>query len=145
MAGETPLKASALTFSTATSLTLVAEALMSVATSCSGFRIWARIPPSIAQLGLPGVAVSPGPDPFHTTTTGRQDEARLIGTAGGGFLATWHDGTGDSFGLIKGQVFGFYSSFLAPHNASLAYAITFVLLCMAIMYPLYRKRIYIKV
>ena len=39
----------------------------------------------------------------------------------------------------------FYASWLAPKNASLLFAITFVLLWLAILWALYRRRIFIKV
>ncbi|HEY0758213.1 MAG TPA: DUF5009 domain-containing protein [Acidisarcina sp.] len=38
-----------------------------------------------------------------------------------------------------------FASWLSPINASLAYAIAVVLLCMALIYPLYRRRIYLRV
>jgi predicted acyltransferase len=51
-------------------------------------------------------------------------------------------------GLLKVQGWIFRNLFLtwaAPINASLAYAIAFILLWLFFMWLLYRKRIYIKV
>ena len=45
---------------------------------------------------------------------------------------------------IPGVVFQEFSQFLNPWNASLAYAVFFVLLNMAILWPLYRRRIFIR-
>jgi len=47
---------------------------------------------------------------------------------------------------LKTWIFqNFYASWLAPVNASLAYAVTYVLLWLGVMWALYRKRIFIKV
>lgn len=57
-----------------------------------------------------------------------------------------------AFDLIKigddslgGRIYNFFASFLAPNNASLAFAITFVSICFFSMWLLYRKRIFIKI
>jgi predicted acyltransferase len=49
---------------------------------------------------------------------------------------------GDSLG---GWIYNFFGSFLSPINASLAFAITFVLVCFFFMWLLYRRRIFIKI
>jgi predicted acyltransferase len=49
---------------------------------------------------------------------------------------------GDSLG---GQIYSFFGSWLSPINASLAFAITFVLICFFVMWLLYRRRIFIKI
>lgn len=49
---------------------------------------------------------------------------------------------GDSLG---GSIYNFFASWLSPNNASLAFAITFVLICFFFMWLLYRRRIFIKI
>ena len=49
---------------------------------------------------------------------------------------------GDSLG---GWIYNFFGGFLAPNNASLAFAITFVLICFFFMWLLYRRKIFIKI
>src|ERR1051326_2416088 len=49
---------------------------------------------------------------------------------------------GDSLG---GWIYNFFGGFLAPNNASLAFAITFVLICFFFIWLLYRRRIFIKI
>jgi predicted acyltransferase len=51
-----------------------------------------------------------------------------------GRLITWHS-------LFYNKFFVPYAN---PYNASLLFAVFFVLLCLALMWPLYRKRIFIK-
>jgi predicted acyltransferase len=46
--------------------------------------------------------------------------------------------------MIPGIGFEFFVRFLNPWNASLAYAVLFVLFIMAILWPLYRRRIFIR-
>src|SRR5690242_3076514 len=49
---------------------------------------------------------------------------------------------GDSLGS---QIYNFFGGFLSPNNASLAFALTFVLICFFFMWLLYRRRIFIKI
>jgi predicted acyltransferase len=49
---------------------------------------------------------------------------------------------GDSIG---GGIYNFFAAFLSPTNASLAFAIVFVLICFVFMWLLYRRRIFIKI
>ena len=49
---------------------------------------------------------------------------------------------GDSLG---GRIYNFFGSWLSPNNASLAFAIFFVLVCFFFMWLLYRRRIFIKI
>ena len=49
---------------------------------------------------------------------------------------------GDSLG---GSIYNFFGAFLSPTNASLAFAIVFVLICFFFMWLLYRRRIFIKI
>jgi predicted acyltransferase len=46
---------------------------------------------------------------------------------------------------IQERVYGAFTHVLSPLNASVAFAICFVLLCMAVMSVLYRRKIYIRV
>jgi predicted acyltransferase len=45
---------------------------------------------------------------------------------------------------LPGLGFQWFSHFLNPWNASLAYAVAFVLLIMAILWPLYRRGIFVR-
>jgi predicted acyltransferase len=49
------------------------------------------------------------------------------------------------FSNIQPLIYGWYSSFVSPENASLFYAITFLGFCWIIPTMLYRKRIFLKV
>jgi len=56
------------------------------------------------------------------------------------------------FGLIPlgsdnlgGWIYAFFASWLSPNNASLAFALVFVLICFFFMWLLYRRRIFIKI
>ena len=46
---------------------------------------------------------------------------------------------------LGGAIYSFFASWLAPNNASLAFAIVFVLVCFFFMWLLYRRRIFIKI
>jgi predicted acyltransferase len=55
------------------------------------------------------------------------------------------DGGGETQSLHGWVYEHFFTSWLSPMNASLAYAVCNVLVCLAIAWPLYRRKIYIKV
>jgi len=46
---------------------------------------------------------------------------------------------------LGGRIYNFFGAFLSPTNASLAFAIFFVLLCFFFIWLLYRRRIFIKI
>ena len=48
-------------------------------------------------------------------------------------------------GSLGGWIYNFFGSWLAPNNASLAFAIVFVLICFFFMWLLYRRRIFIRI
>ena len=58
-------------------------------------------------------------------------------------MVTIHDGSSTAVDL-PGACFHVFSRFLDTWNASLAYAILFVLLNLAILWPLYSKRIFVR-
>lgn len=58
-------------------------------------------------------------------------------------LVHFHGARGE-FLTIPALVSGAFSRFLNPWNASLAYAVIFVLLNMAILWPLYHRRIFLR-
>lgn len=57
-------------------------------------------------------------------------------------LFEWIKFGGDSLG---GSIYSFFGAFLSETNASLAFAIFFVLVCFFFMWLLYRRRIFIKI
>ena len=46
---------------------------------------------------------------------------------------------------LGGRIYNFFASWLSPNNASLAFAIFFVLVCFFFMWLLYRRKIFIKI
>jgi len=46
---------------------------------------------------------------------------------------------------LGGRIYGFFASLASPINASLLFAICFVLVCLALMWILYRRKIFLKV
>ncbi|MDR0962729.1 MAG: DUF5009 domain-containing protein [Mediterranea sp.] len=62
-----------------------------------------------------------------------------------GVLATLFDCISIGNRTIHGWAYGWLSSLLPDTFASLVYALLFVILCWCIGYPLYRKKIYIKI
>ena len=58
-------------------------------------------------------------------------------------MVTLHDGSNTAVAFPI-ACFNLFSRFLNPWNASLAYAVLFVLLNLAILWPLYSKRIFIR-
>jgi predicted acyltransferase len=58
-------------------------------------------------------------------------------------LIRFHD-AGGKVVAVPGLVFEAFSRFLNPWNASLAYAVLFVLFNMALLWPLYRRRIFLR-
>jgi predicted acyltransferase len=89
---------------------------------------WRRWTPPLLVFGTNALAIFVLSDIIAIFST-RFRHQRADGT-----LITWH-------GLIYTKFFVPYAN---PYNASLLFAIFFVLLCLALMWPLYRKRIFIK-
>jgi predicted acyltransferase len=58
-------------------------------------------------------------------------------------LIQFHQATGQAIG-VQGLIFEWFHRFLNPWNASLAYATLFVLLNTALLWPLYRRRIFLR-
>jgi predicted acyltransferase len=46
---------------------------------------------------------------------------------------------------LGGRIYGFFASLASPINASLMFAICFVLVCLALMWILYQRKIFLKV
>jgi predicted acyltransferase len=46
---------------------------------------------------------------------------------------------------LGGRIYGFFAALASPINASLMFAICFVLVCLALMWILYRRKIFLKV
>lgn len=61
------------------------------------------------------------------------------------YLISWETASGDTQ-TVKGWIYdNFFLSWLSPYNASLDYALLNVLVVLAVVWVLYRKRIFIKV
>jgi predicted acyltransferase len=58
-------------------------------------------------------------------------------------LIEFHRATGEAIG-VQGLIFEWFHRFLNPWDASLAYATLFVLLNMILLWPLYRRRIFLR-